>query len=72
MIYYILEKKRTFTNPWVEDPYYIERKIFFSQEEAEAAASYDKDSFRVYSAPATLVAGTEDFLDVGSTHSIEV
>lgn len=61
MIYFILEKKRGFKNNQVEDPYWVERKVYFSLEEAAEASQADHDLYRIYSAPATLVAGTEDF-----------
>lgn len=58
--YFILEKKRKCNAP-AENPYWIERKLFLDLGEAESAAYSDTDLFRIYSAPATLCGGTEEF-----------
>ena len=61
---FVLEKKRTIKDLDESlNPYWVERFIFFTEEDASAAAAADADQYRIYhfDHPPTLWAGDENF-----------
>ena len=61
---FVLEKKRTIKDLDKSfNPYWVERFVFFHEEEASAAATADADQYRIYhfDHQPTLWAGDENF-----------